>query len=69
MSVHFPIFAANVHHLEFVLPHHAFNRARGGVIVFGVAFGIIHHFYITFNNKINKLANWHAGINSYRLRA
>ena len=38
--------------LEIILPHHAFYRARGFVIVLCVTFRIVHGFDISFNHKI-----------------
>ena len=49
--------------LELILPHHAFYRLCGLVIVFGVVFCVIHRLNVTFHCEINELANWHPGIN------
>ena len=52
-----------------ILPHHTLDGTRSFIIVFGIAFGIVSRFNITFYHKVNQLSNGHTRINAHGLRA
>lgn len=68
MEFYFHFISEVKEELEFVFPHHRLNWFHCSIDVLRIIFCVVVITYVALYREVDKLAYWHASVNSYWLR-